>query len=99
MCPVTKMKHTHKYFRLEATPLCKTQTKPLLLGWEVTVPLTSKFAGLSCVQEEFLLLLTCLASKSISIVAHLWAPFIWTGEALVLMRKMDPAVRCEFVFL
>lgn len=99
MCPFTKMKCTHKYFRLEATPLHKTERKPLLLGWEITAQLTSKFAGISCVQEEFLLLLTCLASKSISIVAHLRAPFIWTGEALVLMRKMDPAVRCEFVFL
>lgn len=40
--------------------------KPNLLyqGTKVTTQLTGKFAGISCVQEEFLLLLTCLASKS-----------------------------------
>lgn len=49
--------------------------------------LTGKVAGVACVQEELLLLLTCLAGKSVRIVAHLRAAFVWTGEALVLMRR------------
>lgn len=56
-------------------------------GGKVEVQLTGKIAGIARVQEEFLLLRARLAGKFIGVVAHLRAPFVWAGEALVLMRR------------
>lgn len=74
-------KMCHKYLTLEANPSFVTFSLP---GQVVKVQLTCKILGIACVQEEFLLLCTHLASKFISIVTHLRAPLIWAGEALVL---------------
>lgn len=68
-------------------------------GGRVEVQLTGKIAGIASVQEEFVVLRGHLVSESIGVVAHLRAPLVWAGKALVLMRRDTQAVRREFVFL
>jgi hypothetical protein len=77
----------------------KTETILSLPGPVVKMQLTCKILGISCVQEEFLLPRTCPASKFISMVTHLWAPLVWTGEALVLVKGDRGTVRATCLLM
>ena len=69
------------------------QKPNLYQGRKVTTQLMSKFAGISCVHVNFCCSSHVLPANLPAECPICGTPFIWTGEALVLMRKMDLAVR------